>query len=149
MNIKYMKLAYEEALKAYSNDEIPIGAVIVKDDKVVSKGHNKKEKKCCAIYHAEIMAIEKATKKIGNWRLEDCDIYITLEPCPMCASAIKQSRIRNVYCALSNSDKENFKIISKIFERDCVNPGVNIYNDLDVENTKLLMQKFFDKKRKK
>ncbi len=149
MNLEYMEVAYQEALKAYESDEIPVGAVIVKNDKIIAVGHNLKEKMVCSIYHAEILAIISASIELKNWRLEDCDMYITLEPCPMCASAIKQARIKNVYCGLSNLDPNNELIVKKIFESDAVNPSVIFYNNLYVDKVRALMQKFFNVKRKK
>ena len=95
--IRFMRLAIKEAQKAEMIDEVPIGAVIVKDGKVIARAHNKKESKNQATRHAEIEAIEKATKKVNNWWLEDCDIYVTLEPCAMCAGALINSRLRNIY----------------------------------------------------
>lgn len=95
-DIKFMKIALEEAQKAFKKGEIPVGAVIVKDGIIVSKAHNLKETKNNAIKHAEIIAIEKACAKLHNWRLIDCDMYVTLFPCPMCASAINQSRIKKI-----------------------------------------------------
>ena len=92
-----MKEAIKEAKKAELIDEVPIGCVIVKDDKVIARGHNVRETKNTPLGHAEIIAIDKASKKLKAWRLEDCDIYITLEPCIMCAGAIIQSRIRHIY----------------------------------------------------
>ena len=92
-----MRLAIKEAQKAEMIDEVPIGAVIVKNGKVIARAHNKKESKNQATRHAEIEAIEKATKKVNNWWLEDCDIYVTLEPCAMCAGALINSRLRNIY----------------------------------------------------
>lgn len=149
MKNKYMNIAFDEALKAYNLDEIPVGAVIVKNDEVIAVGHNMKENKKSAIYHAEIIALLAASEKLNNWRLDECDMYVTLEPCPMCASAIKQSRIKNVYCGLSNSDKNNTLILEQIFSVDKVNPKINFYNDLDANNVRNLMQKFFSEKRKK
>lgn len=96
MNDKYMLAAIKEAKKAEYKDEVPIGCVIVKDDKIIARAHNLRESKQSSIAHAEIIAIEKACKKVGSWRLEDCDLYVTLEPCPMCSGAILQSRIRTV-----------------------------------------------------
>ena len=93
-----MNLALKEAKKAYIKGEIPIGAVIVKNGKVISRGYNLKESKNNTIKHAEIVAIEKACAKIKNWRLIDCTIYITMFPCPMCASAINQARISKIVC---------------------------------------------------
>ena len=93
----FMSLALKEAKKAYLLDEVPVGAVIVKDDKVIAKGHNLREKKNDVTSHAEIEAIKKANKKLVSWRLNDCDIYVTLEPCMMCMGAILQSKIRHIY----------------------------------------------------
>lgn len=149
MNEKYMYMALEQAKLAYYEGEIPIGVIIVKDDRVIARAYNKKEKSNCAIYHAEMLAIVEATKILNNWRLEDCDIYVTLEPCPMCASAIKQSRIKNVYAALSNSDKKNTEIVEKIFEADFVNPKVKFFNNIMEKEAKELLQKFFLERRKK
>ncbi|MBE7012379.1 MAG: nucleoside deaminase [Ruminococcaceae bacterium] len=99
MNIHefFMKKAISEAKKAYAKGETPIGAVIVKDGKIIARGHNLREAKKNALCHAEIIAINKACKKLGGWRLFQCDMYVTLEPCLMCAGAIVQSRIKNLY----------------------------------------------------
>lgn len=149
MDLKYMDIAFLEAKKAFNLGEVPVGAVIVKNGVVLAKAYNKKEKTCCALNHAEILAIKKASKRLKNWRLEDCDIYVTLEPCPMCASAIKQSRIKNVYSAISNKDKNNNELILEIFNTDAVNAGVNFINGLAVEKSETLLQKFFSERRKK
>ncbi|MBD5100891.1 MAG: nucleoside deaminase [Clostridiales bacterium] len=95
--VKFMRLALREAEKARAEDEVPVGAVIVKDGKVIAKAYNRKEKKNCSNYHAEIVAIEKACKKIGDWRLNECDIFVTLEPCAMCSGALINARIGNIY----------------------------------------------------
>ncbi len=97
MEEKFMKMALSQAKKAEDIGEIPVGAVIVQNDKVIAYGYNKRETKRNSLAHAEIIAINKASKKLGGWRLPDCDLYVTLEPCPMCAGAIIQSRINNVY----------------------------------------------------
>ena len=96
INEKYMKEALKEAQKAYKKLEVPVGAIIVKDGRIVARAHNLKETKNDTTKHAEILAIEKASKKLGNWRLIDCEMYVTLEPCPMCAGAIVNSRIKKV-----------------------------------------------------
>ena len=95
-DIYFMKEALKEAKKAYKCGEVPIGAVIVKNDKIIARSYNLKETKNTATRHAEIIAIDKASKKLNNWRLVDCTIYITMFPCPMCASAINQARISKV-----------------------------------------------------
>ena len=88
MDEKYMKAAVKEAMKAESIDEVPIGAVIVLEDKIIARAHNLRETKQNSLAHAEILAIQKACKKLGTWRLENCTLYVTLEPCPMCSGAI-------------------------------------------------------------
>ena len=97
MEEKFMKCAITEAKKAYEKLEVPIGAVIVKDGNIIARAHNLRETKKQACAHAEILAIEKACKKLGAWRLENCEMYITLEPCAMCAGAIINSRIKKIY----------------------------------------------------
>lgn len=97
MQEKYMKEALKEAKKAYEKKEVPVGCVIVKDDKIIARAHNLKESKNDTTKHAEIIAIQKASKKLNSWRLLDCEMYVTLEPCPMCAGAIINSRISKIY----------------------------------------------------
>lgn len=148
MNMKYMDMAILEAKKAALEDEVPVGCVIVFNDNVISKAYNKKESLKMVTGHAEIIALEEASNKMNNWRLDGCDVYITLEPCPMCASALKQARVNHIYCGLSNSDKNNFKIISDILQSDRTNPSVAITNDLAVEKVSELLKKFFENRRK-
>lgn len=115
MNDKlYMDIALQEAKKAYKKEEIPVGAVIVKNGKVISKAYNRKNKSNRVKDHAEIIAIDKANRKLRNWRLEDCEIYITLEPCPMCASAIEQARIKRIITGAVNKNKETRQISDAI-----------------------------------
>ena len=114
MNSKYMKLAYREALKAYNKNEVPVGCVIVCDDKIVSKAHNDREAKHRVLGHAEINAIIKASKKIGDWRLDNCEMYVTLIPCEMCQSIINESRIKKVYYLLNcDKIKTNYNYITQ------------------------------------
>lgn len=96
---RFMAMALEEAAAAASEDEVPIGAIIVKDGKVLAKCHNKRENNKCATHHAEILAIEEACRVLGGWRLPDTTLYVTLEPCPMCAGAIINARIPRVVFA--------------------------------------------------
>ena len=149
MNQKFLDLAFKYAEKAYKKDEVPIGAVIVKDNKVIGYGYNEKEKKNSVLEHAEIMAIRMASKKLDNWRLDDCDIYITLDPCPMCASAIKQARIKNIYSALSNLDKENEKVVVDILKCDKTNPEVTLISNIEPDKSKRILNSFFNTKRDK
>lgn len=123
----YMKMALKQAKKAKKNNEIPVGAVIVKNNKIISQGYNKKEKQKNVILHAEIIAITKACKKIKNWRLDDCEIYVTMEPCMMCCGAIEQSRIKKVVYGIKNekfgytSKLKKIKIINGVCEKECKN----------------------------
>lgn len=135
MKDKYMELAIKQAEKAYKLGEVPVGCVIVKDDKVIAKAHNMIEKKKDSTMHAEIIAIKKASKKLENWRLLDCDMYVTLEPCLLCKSAIELSRIKNVYYSTISDNDINIKK-SKYKE----------YKKYS-KNTLELLRKFFKKRR--
>lgn len=110
-NEKYMILAIKEAKKAKQKAEVPIGAVIVKNGKVISRGYNLRESKQNSLKHAEIIAIDKACKKLKNFRLEDCELYVTVEPCLMCAGAIVQSRIKKVYFGTRD---EKYGVVSSV-----------------------------------
>jgi len=101
---KYMEIAISEAKKALEKGEIPVGAVIVKDNIVIAKAHNTREESQNALEHAEVNAIKKACEYLNNWRLDKCDMYVTMEPCPMCCGAILQSRIKNVYFGAYSRD---------------------------------------------
>lgn len=150
MNKDFMDLAFYYADLAFKAGEVPIGCIIVKDDEVISYGFNSKEQSNSVFNHAEIIAIKSASEKLNNWRLDGCDLYVTLDPCPMCASAIKQSRIKNVYSALNNSDSDNLEIINKIFEKnDNINAQVNFISNLDAIRSKNLLNTFFKLQRNK
>lgn len=142
--IEMLKLAKH----AYKLGEIPVGAVVVKDDKIIAKGFNKREKKQIATKHAEIVAIEKACKKLKSWRLDGCEIYVTLEPCPMCAGAIANARISSLhYATEEKTSKDN--LIYSILSSNRLNHHVEIKRcDGKIEAQKLL-QDFFKEKRKK
>ena len=112
----FMNLALKQALKAYKKQEVPIGAIVVKNGKIISKAYNKKENKQITTKHAEIIAIERACKKLKTWHLDECEIYTTMEPCLMCYGAIEQSRISKIYYGLKNMNfgfksKYNIEII--------------------------------------
>lgn len=109
MDNKYMELALEEAKKGFNKNEVPVGAVIVYKNKVIAKAYNKRINDKQVISHAEILAVLKANKKLKDWRLNDCDLYVTLKPCLMCEAIIKESRIKNVYYLLNNlKDKKYY-----------------------------------------
>ncbi|MGB9668310.1 MAG: nucleoside deaminase [Thermosulfidibacteraceae bacterium] len=109
---KLMLIAIEEAKKAFEIGEVPVGAIVVKDGVIIGKGHNKRESKQNPVLHAEIVAIMEASKKLKSWRLEGCEIYVTLEPCPMCAGALILSRIKKVY--FGARDPKKGAIVSKL-----------------------------------
>lgn len=140
---KYMIVAIEEAKKALKMDEVPVGAVIVKDGTVISKAYNQKNTSNVVSRHAEIIALEEANRILSNWRLVDCDLYVTLEPCPMCMSAIQQSRIKNVYYGIENSDSNNRKLIQMIAQKSNTNPGVNLVGGYMKSHIALLLTSFF------
>ena len=135
MNEYYMKIALNEAKKAYKIGEIPVGAIIIYKNKIISKAHNEKEKKHNAIYHAEIIAIKKACKKLKKWRLDDCILYTTMEPCMMCCGSIEQSRIKKIIYGVENekygfsSHLLNVEIESKILENECKNLIQSFFKD--------------------
>lgn len=147
MNEKFMIMAINEAKKAAKLGEVPVGAVIVKDDIIISKAYNTKEKQHSVTRHAEIIAVEKASKKFKNWRLDGCDIYITLEPCPMCASAIKQARISRVFYGLSNYGHSNKDIICSIFDKDKNNKGCQVNCGYFEKEIEYMLKSFFKNRR--
>ena len=117
MNEKFMLEALKQAEIAYKKGEVPVGAVIVKNNKIIAKSYNKIEKKQDSTRHAEINVIKIASKKIKNWRLNNCDLYVTLEPCDMCKGAIKNSRIKNVYFLISKKEESVEKTIYKTTQK--------------------------------
>ena len=114
-NEYYMKLALKEARKAYKHNEVPVGAIIVSNGKIIAKGNNQRENSGDVTKHAELIAIRKASKKKKDWRLNDCTMYVTLFPCPMCASTIVQSRISKLVIGTSTMDLKNKEIVNLIF----------------------------------
>lgn len=140
--------AIEEAKKALKKNEVPIGAVIVKNGKIIAKGYNKREKNQNATSHAEIIVIEKACKKLKSWRLDDCEIFVTLEPCPMCAGAIANARIKTlIYGAKEKTSQDN--LCEKILTSDRLNHKPEIIFDEKYENIcSTLLTDFFKIKRK-
>lgn len=147
MNEKYIQIALREAKKSFNLNEVPIGAVIVKDDIIIAKAHNTRNKTQNAINHAEILAISKACKKLKSWRLEDCDIYVTLEPCPMCAGAILNARIKNLYFgAYDKTSKTN--ILNLIMQDDRLNHKTYVKGGILEQTCSELLTNFFKAKRK-
>lgn len=143
----YMKEAIKEAMKAEQKDEVPIGAVIVKNGKIIARAHNTRETKQISTHHAEIKCIEKACKKIGFWRLDDCELYVTLEPCPMCAGAIFQSRIKRVIYGASDPKGGSYGSCFNLNEVKGLNHYPEIQSGIMEEDCAQLLKKFFRKKR--
>ncbi len=121
----FMEIALKEAKKANKKDEVPIGAVIVKDNKVIAKGYNKREKSKNAINHAEIVAIKRACRKLKDWRLENCEMYVTLKPCPMCAGAISNARIKRIYYGAEETNSKD-NLCEQIFLSTRLNHKVEL-----------------------
>lgn len=115
-DIKFMRLALEQAKIAYSLGEVPVGAVVVKDGVVVGKGYNRRETDKNALVHAEILAIDEACKALGGWRLWECELYVTLEPCPMCAGAIINSRIKRLIYGAADKKAGSIESVVKMLE---------------------------------
>ena len=107
---KYMKLALEEAKKAYKENNVPVGAVIVKDNEIIASAHNVKNSLNVSVYHAELLCIIDACKYLGSWYLDDCTMYVTLKPCKMCEAAIAESRIKNVIYILDSNYSDNLDV---------------------------------------
>lgn len=145
-DIYFMNEALKEAKKAFDRGEIPVGCVIVKNGEIVSRGYNLRESKMIVTKHAEIIAIEKACAKLKNWRLLDCIIYVTMFPCPMCASAINQSRISKLVYGTIPEYAERDMVIKILENRNYGNSVEIVENILKGECTELL-KKFFAKKR--
>ena len=143
---EFMKVALEEANIAYSNNEVPVGAVIVKDNKIIAKAHNLKRNSNNIMNHAEIIAIMEASEYLGDWRLVDCDMYVTLEPCPMCAGAINQSRIRTIYVGSDSNITSNKKIVEEILQNNNYNHKVDIVYTKNKDCSQILTSFFADKR---
>jgi tRNA(adenine34) deaminase len=142
-----MKVAKEEAILAMEKGEIPVGAVIVKSGCIIGKAHNLKETLNDSTAHAEVLAIKEASRYIGNWRLNGAEMYVTLEPCPMCASAILQSRISKVYIGTFNKDMGACGSVINLLDNRRLNSFLDIKWVYDEECSELLTR-FFDNRRK-
>ena len=145
---KYMIEALTEAEKAKKRGEVPVGAIIVEDDKIIGRGHNLKETAKVVTKHAELIAIEEASLSKQNWRLNECIMYVTEEPCPMCASAIKQSRIKRVIYKNDAQNENNKQLVDKIWATIDHNPVVECIKITDKKIEKNSLQDFFVDKRK-
>lgn len=145
MNIKkeFMQSALEEAQKAYAIEEVPVGAVIVKDGKILSRGHNKNRTDRDPVQHAEIIAIRAAAKKLGNERLENCDLYVTKEPCAMCAGAIVHARIQNVFIGIRDTKYGACGTVLSVCGNEKLNHIPRIEFGLMEDEASNLLKRFF------
>ncbi len=146
--IKFMKEALKEAKKAYEKLEVPVGAVIVKDGKIIARAHNLKETKTDTTKHAEILAIQKASKKLESWRLLNCEMYITLEPCSMCAGAIINSRIKKIYIGALDEKTGAAGSVLNLFEDYKFNHQVEVEKGVMQEDCEFILKNFFKMLRK-
>lgn len=144
-----MKAALKEAKKAYMLDEVPIGCVIVQDDKIIARGYNRRNTDNNTLAHAELTAIRKASKKTGDWRLEDCTMYITLEPCQMCAGAIVQSRMKDVVIGAMNPKAGCAGSILNLLQMQQFNHQVEITKGVLEEECSSMISQFFAELREK
>lgn len=142
-HIKYMKEALKLAKKAYALGEVPIGCVIVYEDQIIGRGYNRRNTDKNTLAHAEITAINRASKKIGDWRLEGCTLYVTLEPCQMCAGAIVQSRITNVVMGCMNPKAGCGGSVLNILEMPEFNHQVKVTRGVMEEECSQILQDFF------
>ena len=144
----FMRLALKEAEKARKKNEVPIGAVIVKDGKIISTGYNQREKKQNAILHAEVVAINKACKKLKSWRLNDCDIYVSLEPCLMCFGAILNARIKNLYYGAYDKSGSSISANEGLFEKAILNHKTNVEAGILEKECSKILTDFFKENRR-
>lgn len=144
----YMQQAIKEAEKAYKKLEVPVGAVIVKDGKIIARAHNQKETKTDTTKHAEILAIQKASKKLKAWRLIDCEMYITLEPCSMCAGAIINSRIKKIYIGAMDEKTGAAGSVLNLFEDYTFNHKVEVEKGIKQNECENILKQFFKELRK-
>ena len=139
----YMKEALKEAKKAYKKLEIPVGAVIVKDGEIIARAHNVKEEKKDTTKHAEILAIQKASKKLDSWRLNECEMYVTLEPCSMCAGAMIQARLKKVYIGALDEKTGACGSVLNLLEDYKFNHQVEVEKDVLREECENILKSFF------
>ena len=145
---KFMLLAIKEAEKSASLDEVPVGAIIVKDNKVIARGHNLREKSNDPTSHAEINAIRKACKKLDSWRLEDCTIYVTIEPCSMCAGTLLWTRIKRIVYGACDLKGGALGSSFSLFDVKNINHHPEVVGGILQEECGKMMSSFFKEKRK-
>lgn len=148
-NEKFMKEAIKQAKKAYAIGDVPIGCVIVYENKIIARGYNKRNRNKTTLAHAELLAIAKATKKMGDWRLEGCTMYVTLEPCQMCAGAIVQARMDRVVIGSMNPKAGCAGSVINLLQMKQFNHQVELEKGVLEEECSVLLSEFFRELRKK
>jgi tRNA(adenine34) deaminase len=143
-----MQEALKEAKKAYNKSEVPVGAVVVYNNKIIARGHNLRENNQAFHAHAEFIAMQKAAKKLDSWRLEDCDVYVTMEPCPMCAGAMIQARIRSLYYGTRDLKGGAVDSVVNLFNQP-FNHHVHVESGFLKEESTDILKEFFSKLRNK
>lgn len=146
---KFMNLAFEEAKKALKKEEVPIGAIIVRDDEIIGRGHNLKEEKQDPTAHAEIIAIKEASRKINSWRLEDCEMFVTLEPCPMCVGAMLQARINRLVFSAYDPKGGAVGSLYDLSDDSRFNHTMKVKSGFMEEKSSKMLKKFFKDLRKR
>ncbi len=136
--------ALKEAKKAFAKEEVPIGAVIVKGDQIIARAHNLKEELQDATAHAEVLVIKRAAKKLGNWRLTGCSLYVTIEPCPMCAGALVQSRVDNLIYGATDPKGGAAGTLFNLVDSDKLNHKLNVQSNVLADECSKIMKNFFE-----
>ena len=147
MQNKFMKAALKCAQKAFDEGEVPIGAVVVCDGKIISRGHNRRTKKQIATAHAEIEAIEKACRKLKSWRIPECELYVTLEPCPMCMGAMLNARVKKVY--FGAYEAKGRSMTEQIAESNLLNHRIEVEGGVMQEECSRTLSTFFSQMRER
>ena len=147
MKNEFMLRALENAKIAYGKGDVPVGAVIVKDGEIIAEAYNEREGASNAVAHAEILAIERASRKLGRWRLSDCEMYVTLEPCPMCAGAILNARIGKLFFALKDANSGAFGSVLNLNSYPLLHKVSTSFGECE-EESRVLLSSFFKERRK-
>jgi tRNA(adenine34) deaminase len=142
---RFMFAALQEAEKAFEENEVPVGAIVVSENKIIGRGYNQVEKLKDATAHAEMIAITAAANHLGNWRLSECSIYVTLEPCVMCTGALLASRIKEIYFSIFDSKFGACGSVYNLAEDGKTNHKINVYSGIYADESKKLLEEFFNK----
>jgi len=146
---QYMQIALEEATRAFAKEEVPVGAVLVQGERILARAHNLRETRGDATAHAEILAIREACKQVGGWRLEDSTLYVTLEPCPMCAGAILQARVERLVYGADDPKAGVVKSLYSMLEDERFNHRVQVTGGVLEQECSAILKDFFHRRRQK